>query len=63
MVKRNKILISGYNLSGFGGMETVFNSFYRLMSSPKDEYEILFVFFEDTFKDPDDQWLGLENFY
>ncbi|PHM47179.1 lipopolysaccharide 1,6-galactosyltransferase [Xenorhabdus miraniensis] len=43
-------------------METVFNNFYRLMSSSKDGYEILFIFFEDKFKNPDDQWLGNKNY-
>ncbi|WP_338884842.1 glycosyltransferase [Xenorhabdus sp. TH1] len=61
-MKKNKIFIAGYNLSGFGGMETVFNNFYRLMSTPKDGYEILFVFFEDKFKNPDDQWLDNKNY-
>ncbi|MDC9614874.1 lipopolysaccharide 1,6-galactosyltransferase [Xenorhabdus khoisanae] len=60
-MKKNKIFITGYNLSGFGGMETVFNSFYRLISSPKNGYDILFVFFEDTFKNPNDQWLDTKS--
>ncbi|REF27773.1 UDP-D-galactose:(glucosyl)LPS alpha-1,6-D-galactosyltransferase [Xenorhabdus cabanillasii] len=57
-----KIFIAGYNVGGFGGMETVFNSFHRIMSSSKDDYDILFVFFEDEFKNPDDQWLGEKKF-
>ncbi|AYA40780.1 glycosyltransferase [Xenorhabdus nematophila] len=61
-MKKKKIIIAGYNVIGFGGMETVFNSFYRLVSSSKDGYEILFVFFEDKFKNPDDQWLGNKNY-
>ncbi|MBD2822509.1 glycosyltransferase [Xenorhabdus sp. 42] len=61
-MQKKKIIIAGYNVSGFGGMETVFNSFYRLLSSSEDNYEILFVFFEDTFKNPDDKWLGEKKF-
>ncbi|PHM48886.1 glycosyltransferase [Xenorhabdus sp. KK7.4] len=60
-MKKDKIFIAGYNLSGFGGMETVFDNFHRLLSH-NDNYDVLFVFFEDKFKNPDDRWIGEKKF-
>ncbi|WP_247716101.1 hypothetical protein [Morganella morganii] len=35
-----KIIIAGRNISGFGGMETVFSTFSRLLTESGKNYQI-----------------------
>lgn len=60
-MKKNRIIITGFDIGGFGGMETVFNSFHDLLSIHKNT-EVLFVFFENTNNVCNHDWLGNRNF-
>ncbi|HGD3358050.1 TPA: glycosyl transferase, partial [Morganella morganii] len=53
-----KIIIAGRNISGFGGMETVFSTFSRLLTESGKNYQISFVFFNELNNSVDDTWLG-----
>lgn len=39
-----KIIIAGRNVGGFGGTETVFRSFCRLLAESEKNYQVSFVF-------------------
>lgn len=53
-----KIIIAGRNIGGFGGMETVFRSFSRLLVESEKNYQISFVFFNEQNNIVDDGWLS-----
>ena len=52
-----KIIIVGYQLSGFGGMETVCDSFARLLQKHNPSLTIKFVFFKEGECEVNDGWL------
>lgn len=54
----SKILITSYNISGFGGMETVCRDFIRLLKQRRPDITISFVFFNDKQTQPNDDWLN-----
>lgn len=53
----NKILITSYNISGFGGMETVCREFILLLKQRRPDITVSFVFFNDKQTQPNDDWL------
>lgn len=53
----SKILITSYNISGFGGMETVCRDFIRLLKLRRPDITVSFVFFNDKQTQPNDDWL------
>ncbi|MBW5406034.1 glycosyltransferase [Morganella morganii] len=53
-----KIIITGRNISGFGGMETVFSTFSKLLTGSDKKYQISFVFFNELNNVVNDVWLG-----
>jgi UDP-D-galactose:(glucosyl)LPS alpha-1,6-D-galactosyltransferase len=53
----SKILITSYNISGFGGMETVCRDFIRLLKQRRPDITVSFVFFNDKQTQPNDDWL------
>lgn len=57
-----RIIIAGQNVGGFGGMETVFRTFSKLLIESERNYQISFVFFNEKNNTVDDQWLGEHDF-
>lgn len=57
-----KIIITGRNISGFGGMETVFSTFSKLLSETNKKYQVYFVFFNEMNNIVDDAWLKNNKF-
>ena len=43
----SKMLITSYNNSGFGGMETVCHDFIMLLKTRRPDITVSFVFFND----------------
>lgn len=62
ITKVTKIMIAGCNIGGFGGMETVFNSFSQLLKGSDENYQITFMFFNELNNTVDDTWLGNNTF-
>ncbi|SUB98689.1 glycosyltransferase [Proteus penneri] len=60
-MKKNKIIITGFDIGGFGGMETVFNTFHNLLSTHENT-EVLFVFFEKKNNICNHEWLENRKF-
>ncbi len=56
-----KIIITGFDIGGFRGMETVFNTFHDLLFN-YEETEVLFVFFENKNHVCNHEWLGNRKF-
>ncbi|MGQ3905188.1 glycosyltransferase [Mixta calida] len=61
-MRNKKIIIAGYDLSGFGGMETVCDSFVRLLRQSHPHLTVNFVFFKEGNTQVDDTWLAQHNF-
>ncbi|MEM8397680.1 glycosyltransferase [Morganella morganii] len=57
-----KIIIAGRNVGGFGGTETVFRSFCRLLAESEKNYQVSFVFFNEEDNTVNDEWLGENKF-
>lgn len=57
-----KIIIAGRNVGGFGGTETVFRSFCRLLTESEKNYQVSFVFFNEEDNFVNDEWLGKNEF-
>ena len=57
-MKINKIIITGYELSGLGGMETVCSTLVRLLRARHPGVEISFVFFKEGNNVVNDDWLA-----
>lgn len=53
----NKILITSYNISSFGGIETVCRKFILLLKQRRPDITISFVFFNAKQTQPNDYWL------
>ncbi|QXO64334.1 glycosyltransferase [Morganella morganii] len=62
MSKVIRIIICGQNVGGFGGMETVFRTFSKLLIESEKDYQISFAFFNEKNNTVDDQWLGKHDF-
>ncbi|XAG64319.1 glycosyltransferase [bacterium 19GA11TI05] len=62
MPDATKIIITGRNISGFGGMETVFSTFSELLTGTDKKYQISFVFFNELNNVVDDTWLKNNSF-
>ncbi|EOC1070675.1 glycosyltransferase [Cronobacter malonaticus] len=53
----NKIIITGYELSGLGGMETVCSKLVTLLKARNPDLDISFVFFKEGSRKVSDEWL------